>query len=288
MGTSGAYGGSGNQAWNSARQLLDDLPLPASSDGGDGSGDGGGDDADDDGALAGLAGALADALAGDDTTLGSPPSPFPLTGLLPRRGPGGVVGGGGGGGAPGGAIRGESGGTGRTGGGSRRFVARSADRGGAAIGGAYALRSGNREALAEIGLDLDELRGMGPRAQCARILDAVLGEAGHPDEMALRTAAAEQLKAIITMPAPPTEADALRGFIAAFVFQMGLVELRADLAKGLIDSATATRKEGRLRRYLNQRAAALTVPTTGTMSIAEFSAHADRLIREAIALLRAR
>jgi hypothetical protein len=286
MGTSGAYGGSGNTAWNSARQMLDDLPVPASSGGSDGPGDDGRDEANDDGALAGLAGALADALAGDDTTLGSPPSPFPLTGLLPRRGHGG--GGGGGGGAPGGAIRGESGGTGRTGGGSRRSVARSAARGGAAIGGAYALRSGNREALAEIGLDLDELRGMGPRAQCARILDAMLGEAGHPDEMALKIAAGEQLKAIITMPAPPTEADALRGFIAAFVFQMGLVELRADLAKGLIDSATATRKEGRLRRYLNQRAAALTVPTTGTMSIADFSAHADRLVREAIALLRAR
>lgn len=285
MGTSGAYGGSGNQAWNNARQLLDDLPVPASSDGGDGSGDDGGDDADDDGALAGLAGALADALAGDDTTLGSPPAPFPLSGLLPRRGPGG---GGGGGGAPGGGIRGESGGAGRTGGGSRRSVARSAARGGAAIGGAYALRSGNREALAEIGLDLDELRGLGPRAQCARILDAVLGEAGHPDEMALKIAAGEQLKAIITMATPPTEADALRGFIAAFVFQMGLVELRADLAKGLIDSATATRKEGRLRRYLDQRAATLTVPTTGTMSITDFSAHANRLVGEAIALLRAR
>ncbi len=34
MGTSESYGGSGNQAWNSARQLLDDLPIPASPDGG--------------------------------------------------------------------------------------------------------------------------------------------------------------------------------------------------------------------------------------------------------------
>ncbi len=116
----------------------------------------------------------------------------------------------------------------------------------------------------------------------------MLGEAGHPDEMALKIAAGEQLKAIITMATPPSEVDALRGFIAAFVFQMGLVELRADLAKELIDSATATRKEGRLRRYLNQRAATLTVPKTGTMSIADFSFHANRLVREAIALLRAR
>lgn len=282
MGTSGAYGGSGAQTWNDARQLLEDLPLPTSSDGGDGLGEDG--DIGDDDALAGLAGALADAMAGDDPTLGAPPSAFPLSDLLPRRGPGG----GGGGGAGGGAIRGEGGGAGRSGGGSSRSVSRSAARGGAAIGGAYALRSGNRDALREIGLDLDELRGMGPRAQCARILDVVLGEAGHPDEMALRVAAGEQLKAIITMPTPPTEADALRGFIAAFVFQMGLVELRADLAKGLIDPSTATRKEGRLRRYLDRRAAALSVPTSGTMSTADISAHANRLVGEAVALLRAR
>lgn len=281
MGTSGAYGGSGNQAWNSARELLDALPVPASD--GDANGANAGDDGDDaDGALAGLASALADALAGDDTTLGTPPAPFAVAGLLPRRGSGG----GGGGGA--GGIRGEGGGSGRTGGGSRRSVARSAARGGAAIGGAYALRSGDRGALAELGLDLDELRGLGPRMQCARILDAVLGEAGHPDETALKIAAAEQLKAIVTMATPPSETDALRGFIAAFVFQMGLVELRADLAKGLIDSATATRKEGRLRRYLERRVSELKVPTTGTMSIADFSAHADRLVREAIGLLRAR
>jgi|HubBroStandDraft_4_1064222.scaffolds.fasta_scaffold08687_2 hypothetical protein len=288
MGTSGAYGGSGNAAWNRARRLLDDVSVSAPSETGDGTGDGDnadGDDADGDDALADLAGALADALAGDDATLSSLSAPFALTGLLPRRR---TSSGGGGGGAADGGIRGESRRAGRTGDGSRRSVARSAARGGVAIGGAYALRSGNREALAEIGLDLDELRGLGPRAQCSRILDAVLGEAGHPDEMALRLAAAEQLKAIITLPSPPTEADALRGFIAAFVFQMGLVELRADLAKGLIDSATATRKEGRLRRYLRRRAAALLVPTTGRMSIAEFSAHARRLVSDAIALLRAR
>jgi hypothetical protein len=125
-------------------------------------------------------------------------------------------------------------------------------------------------------------------AECAAILDAVLGEAGHPDETALRTAAAEQLKTIIISATPPTEGDALRGFIAAFVFQMCLVELRADLAKGMIDAATATHKEGRLRRYLDKRVAGLAIPTTGSMKIADFGAHADRLVREAIALLRAK
>lgn len=280
MGTSGAYGGSGSQAWTAARQLLDDLPAEGSS------GASGGNDQDDDGqGLADLAGAIADALAGDDATLASRPITPTLSGLLPRAGRGRR--GGGGGGALGG-IYGESGGTGRSGASSRRSVARSAARGGAAIGGGYALRSGDRAALEEIGLDLDELRTLGPRAQCARILDAVLGSAGHPDEMALKIAAGEQLKAIVTLPTPPAEADALRGFISAFVFQMGLVELRANLARGVIDAATATRKEGRLRRYLDQRVTMLAVPASGKMSISDFSAHANRLVGEAIALLRAR
>jgi hypothetical protein len=142
--------------------------------------------------------------------------------------------------------------------------------------------------LAEIGLDLEELRALGPRSQCARILDAVLGDGGHPDETALRAAAVEQLKAIIIQETPPSESDALRGFIAAFVFQMGLVELRSDLAKGAIDAVEASKKEGRMRRYIDKRVSALQVPTGGSMKIADFSSQADRLVREAIGLLRAR
>jgi len=284
MGTSGAYGGSGNQAWTTARELLDQLPVTSADAG---SSDTDGSDGDESDALAALAGALADALAGDDSTLTVvAPIATPLSSLLPRRSAGGGGGGGGAGGA-GGTVRGE-GGSGRVGGGSRRSVTGSVARGGAAIGGAYALRAGDRAALAEIGLDLDALRAMGPRSQCAAILAAVLGEAGHPDETALRTAAAEQLKAIIVSGTPPSEADALRGFISAFVFQMCLVELRANLAKGVIDVATATHKEGRLRRYLDRRVAGLTIPTTGAMGIADFSAQADKLAREAIALLRAK
>jgi hypothetical protein len=281
MGTSGAYGGSGRKAWEDARKLLDDLPLAL-----DGDGKGEGNDVDGlpdggDAQVAALAGALAIALTGDDITLRVPQTLLTLADLLPRRGTGG-------GGGGGGAIRAESSGSGRASGGSTRSITRSAARGGAVIGSAFALRSGNREALAEFGLDLDELRSLGPLTQCSRILDVVLGEGGHPDEMALRAAAAEQLKAIITMETPPTEADALRGFIAAFVFQIALVELRSDLAKGVIDPATSARKEGRLRRYIRQRASDLTVPATGTMSITDFSVQADRLVREAIALLGAR
>jgi hypothetical protein len=167
-------------------------------------------------------------------------------------------------------------------------VVRGAARGGVAIGSAYALRSGDRGALAEVGLDLDELRTLTPRAQCTRILEVVLGAAGHPDEAVLRVAAAAQLKAILMLETPPSEADALREFVVAYVFEMGVIELRAGLAIGSIDVLAAARAEKRIRRYIRARVLQLDVPSGGIMRIADISAHAARLVREAIEVLRAR
>lgn len=287
MGTADAYGGTGGKPWKDVRDLFEEL---SSGDGSGGGGDGSDSDADDgegppSDELAALGSALASALASDDPALNATGPALPVASLLPVRARGGG-GGGGAGGASG--ARGDSSPAGRSGSGSRRSIARGAARGGAAIGGAYALRAGDRAGLAELGLDLDELRQLGPRSRCARILDAVLGEAGHPDETVLRAAAAEQLKAIVMQETPPSEADALREFVTAYVFQMGLVELRSKLASGAIDVAAASRAERRILGYIRQRAKQIAVPSTGTMRTADLSAHAERLVREVIGLLRAR
>jgi len=285
MGTAGAYGGTGGKPWKDVRDLFDELAS------GDGSGGGGDSEADDaesppSDELEALGSALASALASDDPALNATTPVLPVASLLPVRRARGGGGGGGAGGASG--ARGDSSPAGRSGSGSRRSIARGAARGGAAIGGAYALRAGDRAGLAELGLDLDELRQLGPRSQCARILDAVLGEAGHPDETVLRAAAAEQLKAIVMQETPPSEVDALREFVTAYVFQMGLVELRSELASGAIDVAAASRAERRILGYIRQRARQIAVPSAGTMRTADLSAHAERLVREVIGLLRAR
>lgn len=284
MGTSGAYGGSGTQDWRTVRTLFDQ--LSADDDGGEGVDGATTDDTSirpgED--LADLTAAIATALRNEDDGLRRPAGPTPLATLMPRRGQAGS----GGGGGAGGGVRSEGRPQGRSGGGSTRSVGRAAARGGVALGGGFALRRGDREGLAELGLDLDELRKLGPRSQCARILEAVLGETGHPDEGALRAAAAEQLKAIVTLDVAPSQADALRGFIAAFVFQLALVELRSQLAQGDVDVAVAAKKEGRMRRYIERRVAHLNVPDAGSLKIAEFGAHADRLAIEIVEILRAR
>lgn len=294
MGTSGAYGGSNNQPWRDVHDAFGGMP-PGPGAGGPGDGDGDGGDGDGDGdegdSAAGLANAIANALGSDDAGVSAPAPASPhALGSLIARGSGGGGGGGGGGVARSGGLRGESGGTGRSGTGSGRSIARNAARGGAAIGGAYALRAGDATALAGLGLDLDHLRTLSPRAQCARILDAVLGEGGHPDEAALRAAAVEQMKAVLSDPAapPPAEGDALRTFIASYVFQLALVELRSGLERKDIDVPEAARREGQLLRYLKKRVEQLRVPARGRLPIQQFAQHADRLVREMLNMLRRR
>ena len=159
MGTAGAYGGTGGKPWKNVRDLFDDLSSG-------GSGDGNGSDADysessssDD--LAALGSALATALASDDPALNGTASAFAVASLLPVRRARGGGGAGGAGAAGGTSPRGDSSPAGRSGGWSSRSIVRSAARGGVAIGGAYALRAGDRDGLAELGLDLDELRQLG-------------------------------------------------------------------------------------------------------------------------------
>jgi hypothetical protein len=65
-------------------------------------------------------------------------------------------------------------------------------------------------------------------------------------------------------------------------------ELRFDLASGAIDVNAASRTEGRIGRYIRTRVMQLNVPAGVTMRIGEISAHAPRLVGEAIGLLRAR
>jgi hypothetical protein len=164
---------------------------------------------------------------------------------------------------------------------------RGAARGGTAIGGAYALLQGDAAALADLGLDLNELRNLSPRMQCARILDAVLGDGGHPDDAALRRAAAEELKAIILSGQPPSEIDALRGFVTHFVFQLCLVEIQRDITSGAMDSTQAARMEKRLLGYIDARVRLLDFPHQGRLPIARFKEAAAKLTQDAIRILRA-
>ncbi len=294
MGTSGAYGGSQRKQWRQARDLFIQLP-----DAGSGDEDEHGQPAPDPShpdqgpppdqdPIDGLGHAVVEGLLDDDPTLLGPPprdADFPLAALLPSRPRGG--GGGGGPGGAGGVVYGEGASAGRTGARSSRSVLRSAARGGAALGAGYALRRGDADALADAGLDLDELRQLSPRMQAARILDAVLGDPGHPDETALRRATAEQLKQILQGDPAPDEGSTLRGFIANLVFQLSLVELRSAIRSGALDASSAARRERRLWRWIERRVRRVSLPAVGRLATSAFRAVAAQMTQEAFSILRA-
>lgn len=286
MGTSDSYGGSGQPAWDRARQAFDDLAgdsggghvPPGDEEAETGGEPAPGGDAGSPGtpppdpAAAAVVTAVLDALGREDNDIRRPaPLVYPIASLLPRRGRGG-----GGGGASGGGSSGSSGGSGRAGQGSPRRVGQGAQRGAAALAAGYAVRQGDTATLAELGLDLADLQTKSPARQCVAILKAVIGDGNHPDDQALKLAAAAQLKAVLAEPTPPSVVDSIRNFIANFVIELSVVELQARHRAG-VAAQNIRDAEYRMRRYVLARVRSITVPGP-RLAIAEFQATAMRII----------
>lgn len=284
MGTSGVYGGSQKKPWRDARQSVLDLP---SSGEGSTDRDAPADPALDD-ALEDLWSLIGDALDSDDPALHATDvddAGLALPNLIPwLRSPRGSSSGGGSGGAGGGPRTGG----GRQGAGSRRQVIRSAARGGTALGAAFAIRQGDAAHLEDLGLDLARLQSLSPLRQCAEILDAVLGEGSHPDELALRKAALASLKEVLTADTPPDELAAVRSFVTSYVFELALVELQRQVNESGLASGEVAARERMIRSYLNRRVRAMPIERTGSVKPSELRAIAGRLTKEVVKVLRAR
>lgn len=289
MGTSSSYGGSKKKPWKDARQQILDLP----SGGGGGGPDSGNSPPGLDDLLDNLWGTIGDALDSDDPSLHAPTIDEPsisIPTLLPwlrptSGGPSTGSSGGAGGGTGGGGVR--TGG-GRQGAGSKRQVTRSAARGGTVLGAAHAVRQGDAGYLSELGLDLGRLQTLSVARQCGEILDAVLGEGGHPDEAALRKASLESMKEILSAQDEPELAGSVETFVANFVFELALVELQAQVSNGAISPGDVARQEQTIRSYLNRRVKTAGLPTSGVLQPRELRGHTAKLTKEVVKVLRAR
>lgn len=278
MGTSGSYGGSSSSGWGSAREAFDAMSDPADQATG---GAGAGGDAPEASRAADAAAAIAQALWREDMQVRMPTPPsFGLGNLLPRSSSGRGGGGGGGG-------HGSSTTSGRAGSRSSRQVAKGAQRGGAVLGAGYALKARDAAGLAEYGLDLVELEGLGANEQCMRILQTVLGEATHPDERALRRASLDELKDVLDQGRDPTPLDSVRGFIGRYVYELGIVEIRAQMKAGSIDVAAARRKQQEIKGFIETRVRQIGERLGQMFDRARFSEIAGRLMNEALSVLRA-
>ncbi len=165
---------------------------------------------------------------------------------------------------------------------------RQAASGGAVIGAATAYRDRDAEALGAYGLTLAELDALTPRNRCARLLDLVLGDAGHPDEAAVRKAAAQQVKRILNEGTPPNAAQAVRDFVGEMTMQLGLVELRDQILAGSATAAQVTQKERGLRQWITAKLRNLDLGRYGRITATECHQTAARLAHDALRLLRTR
>lgn len=275
MGTNGAFGGSGAAAWDHVRDEW--TSLGEQSD--DGSGGSGTPAADGDLPYDALISAIAGALIGEDPDARRPAVPsFALSDMLPRRGGGrGGSGGGGGGGGGGGSSSGG------------RRVTSQAARGGSAIGAAAAYRDRDAATLAGYGLTLEELDALSPRMRCARILDVAIGQAGHPDEQAMRQASLEQIKVLLAT-GPETSnvsgLEAIRNFIGELTVRLGLIELRDQILANSVTAKQAHQRETGLRQWVKAKVNRLDLGRYGTVTTRDFHQVARQMSADVLRLLK--
>jgi hypothetical protein len=176
-----------------------------------------------------------DALAGSGP--GAPPQQLDPARLLPSLGlfrpSGGHADGPGGGGAGGG------GGGGRVGGGAQRTIAQSSRTAGRAAAAAYAYRTGNVQALQELGLDYAQLQAAAgdPLAWTHRIVDAACGPLsdGTIEDQERRFVASEVAQWVLeagTADTPPSPEEVVRETLALIIFEAVVGETAAAMNDG--------------------------------------------------------
>lgn len=146
---------------------------------------------------------------------------------------------------------------------SRRVLG-GARRTGAALGAGVALRTGNAAALAEIGLDITELRSLSPVQQTQRIVDHVFGASLDENEQAGRLASAVILLELLQVPDGTIDyGHVLQQGAAEFIYQRAVVEIAAQLAAGALDAQTARQRQVEVRSYIRDLVRASAIAADG-------------------------
>jgi hypothetical protein len=115
----------------------------------------------------------------------------------------------------------------------------------------------------------------------------MIGDTTHPDDVALRKAADEFLKKILTA-SPPTALDAIRDFVASLILRLGMIEVKRQLDSGDVDVAKAIQKEKTIAEWISARLRAENFGLSGVIiAIAQFQNVARRLMATALQILRA-
>ncbi len=243
MGTSGSFGGSGGKDANDLRDSLSEWLDDGSAEG----------------------------KPADSEQHDGPPGPLedsprldllrPTIRLLGRSGGGSGMGSGGGG-------SGSGAGSGRSSGGATRSVQRMSRAAGRAGGLASAYATGNRAALAEAGLNYDDLVALNdPLEVGTRIAKAALDSQsdGTIESGEEREIAAKLVAWIIDQPPSvvPTPDDIARKSIELIIAEVTLTEITDKLRSGVMDRQERSRTEQGVRDAAEVMASKAKLSTTG-------------------------
>ena len=222
MGTSGAYGGSGAADWVQAHDLYQAVGQGAAP------GPGTVDD---------LVAALVSALRCVDRPAGQQPSSYAPASLRPGRASAGD-----------GYARSRT--AGPTGG-ATSGTGRRAARGATALAGAQAYRAGDRQALADLGLDLRALTALpSDRARCVAIADALLGIPAHPEEVALKAAAIQTMAEALKSKEQMNPELLVERFVGNLTYEQVMVELTSQQRAEALGAKQAATVEKKIKKYI--------------------------------------
>jgi hypothetical protein len=174
---------------------------------------------------------------------------------------------GGGGGGVGG--RGEGPGGGATGRG--RSTSRASSAGGRAAAGVYGLRAGNAGVLGELGLSLDQLRGLPKHEQAKRLLDAAMGPSGGVAESELRLANAELILWALNEETEPAPIDLANRWVVEYAWQVWITEAGPTIRNHSANGYDSKRVEDELRAALEATVAAGGLPGDRPLTTRDFA-----------------
>jgi hypothetical protein len=265
MGTSGSFGGSGGKDATDLRDAVADwLDEPDTGNAGDAAADPGQGEGD------------------EGPTTGRPNIDLTpaLRVILRSRGGGGDGPSGGGGGG----SRQAGGGAGRSSGGASRSVGRVSRATGRAGRLALAYAVGDREALAQAGLNYDELRGLGdPLAVGLAIVEAAFDSQadGTIEDSEERDIVAAVVEWILEVPAdtPPTPEDIVRKSIETLIAEVTLTEVSATIRSNGATYEDRRSIERNIRDVAEEYARQVQLTATGPTE-AEIAAAIEQGVRD--------
>ncbi|KYH43905.1 hypothetical protein AZH51_15875 [Branchiibius sp. NY16-3462-2] len=125
--------------------------------------------------------------------------------------------------------------------------------------------------------------------RCARILDVAIGQAGHPDEQAMRQASLEQIKVLLASGPESSNLsglEAIRNFIGELTVRLGLIELRDQILANSVTAKQAHQHETGLRQWVKAKVNKLDLGSYGTVTTRDFHQVARQMSADVLRLLK--